>query len=493
MRGRGDILLVSTYELGHQPSGIAFPKAFLERAGFRPVALDLAVEALDLAVEARIRAARLVVFSVPMHTALRLALRAAERVRALNPVARLAFHGLYALLQAPLLRSRGACAVLGGECEEDLVALAQALERGEDPSGFRREGAAGATMAKLDFPVPSREGLPPPERYARLADADGRERLAGHAESTRGCKHLCRHCPIPALYRGRFFAIPVDAVLEDITRQVAAGVTHVTFGDPDFLNGPRHALRVAEALHQRFPSLTFDFTAKIEHLVRHASCLRPLREMGAIFVVSAVESLSDRVLSQLCKGHGRADVYRAFAACRDADLVLRPSLVPFTPWSTLEDYLDLLDVFTAEGWLASLDPVQLSIRLLVPPGSLLLNGEPGAASLARRPLRVALPGQPPAPADVRGGAPVDPDLRIEAFDEAALAWRWRHPDPRMDGLQTKVAHVVEDGAARREPRERTFERVLRLALAAAGRPHEHVEIAADTGKRAPRLTENWFC
>jgi radical SAM superfamily enzyme YgiQ (UPF0313 family) len=486
MRGRGEILLVSTYELGHQPSGIAFPKAFLERAGFNPGSLDLAVEPLD---EARIRAARLVVFSVPMHTALRLALLAAKRVRELNPGARLAFHGFYALLQAQLLRSVGACAVLGGESEEDLVALARALERGEDVAGFLREGAAGAGLAKLDFPVPSREGLPPPERYARLIDADGRERLAGYSESTRGCKHLCRHCPIPALYGGRFFAVPVEVVLEDVARQVAAGVRHVTFGDPDFLNGPRHALRVAEALHGRFPFLTFDFTAKIEHLVRHASRLGSLREAGAIFVVSAVESLADRVLSRLGKGHGRADVYRAFAACREAGLALRPSLVPFTPWSTLEDYLDLLEVFASERWLESLDPVQLSIRLLVPPGSLLLNTAPARSS----PPALAAAHPEATPPGLAGGAPGEAELAVEGFDVDGLTWRWRHPDPRMDELQVKVARAVADGTARREPPPRTFDRVLRLALAAAGRPHVHVEIAADTGKRAPRLTENWFC
>ncbi len=457
MRRPGDILLVSTYELGHQPSGIAFPKAFLERAGFHPAALDLAVEPLD---EGRIRAARLVFFSVPMHTALRLAVRASERVRSINPTAWIAFHGLYALLQAPLLRAAGAAATLGGECEEDLVALAQALERGEDPARFQREGAAGTTLARLDFPVPSRERLPPPERYAHLADVDGSERLAGHAESTRGCKHLCRHCPIPALYGGRFFAIPVQVVVDDVSRQIATGITHVTFGDPDFLNGPGHALRVASALHARFPALTFDFTAKIEHLVRQARLLPELRKAGALFVVSAVESLSEQVLARLDKGHGRDDVYRAFAACRDAGLALRPSLVPFTPWSTLDEYLDLVDVFATEGWFESLDPVQLSIRLLVPPGSLLL---------------------------------ADPEFATSRFDETALTWRWRHPDPRMDRLQEKVARAVEDAAALHDPVAVTFDRVRQLALAAAGRPHEHLVVAADTGKRAPRLTENWFC
>src|SRR5512147_1106089 len=121
MRGAGQILLVATYELGRQPGGIAFPKAFLERAGFRPAALDLQVEALD---PERVARARLVALSVPMHTALRLGLRAAERIRELNPSAALCFHGLYAPLHAPFLLAAGADAVLGGECEEELVALA---------------------------------------------------------------------------------------------------------------------------------------------------------------------------------------------------------------------------------------------------------------------------------------------------------------------------------------------------------------------------------
>ncbi len=457
MRGEGEILLVSTYELGHQPQGIAWPAAFLERAGFRPGTLDLAVEPLD---PERVRRARLVAISVPMHTALRLGLEAAARLRELAPAAAICFHGLYAPLNARRLVAAGAAGVLGGECVEEIVDLARALERGEtDLSRFVRDGGAAATRARLDYPVPSRRGLPPAGRYARLVDADGRERVAGYAEATRGCKHLCRHCPVVPVYRGRFLAVPVETVLADLAWQIAAGATHVTFGDPDFLNGPTHALRVARALAERHPGTTFDFTAKIEHLVREAAAVSELAGLGAIFVTSAVESLSDRVLAKLDKGHSRADVFRAFELCTAAGLALRPSLVPFTPWSTLDDYLELLEIFDARGWLAQLDPVQLSIRLLVPPGSLLEG---------------------------------DPELPATVLDEAALTWRWAHPDPRMDRLQERVARTVEEGAARRDDPLEVVARVRSLALAAAGRAHAHVA-RPFSGRRAPRLTESWFC
>jgi radical SAM superfamily enzyme YgiQ (UPF0313 family) len=458
VRGPGDILLVSTYELGHPPHGVALPRAFLEREGFRPASLDLALERLD----DRVRRARLVAISVPMHTALRLGIAFARRVRAQRPEALLAFHGLYAPLHADLLLRAGACAVLGSECEEDLVLLARAIEAGErDLSRFVVRGApAEAPRRRLDHPVPSRAGLPPLERYARFIGTDGEARVAGYVEATRGCKHLCRHCPVVPIYRGRFFAVPREVVLEDVARQVAAGAEHVTFGDPDFLNGPGHALRIARALHARFPRLTFDFTTKIEHIVHHPAAVAELARLGAAFVISAVEALSDRVLAALAKGHTRADALRAFEICAEARLPLRPSLLPFTPWSTLEDYLDLLEVLEQRGVLPALEPVQLSIRLLVPRGSL-LEGAPGVA--------------------------------WAGLDDDELGWRWTHPDPRMDALQARIAGEVEAAAARGEEPLATIARVKVLALAEAGLPHGHVRTLAPDSRRVPRMTESWFC
>lgn len=451
MKERGAILLIACYELGHQPLGVAWPAAFLERRGYAPAVMDLSVEPLDAE---KARQARLVAISVPMHTALRLGTVAAERVRALNPAVRVGFYGLYAHLNADYLLSHGADFVIGGEVEEELVRLVQRLER--DGGGARKP------LEKLDFPVPSRAALPSLSKYAHLA-RDGRLELTGHVESSRGCLHRCRHCPIPPVYNGRFFVVPRETVLADIRQQVAAGATHVTFGDPDFLNGPGHALAIARALHAEFPEVTFDFTAKIEHLLRHRARLPELRALGCLFIVSAAESLSDTVLGYLDKGHTRADIVEALSVVRAAGIALRPTWVAFTPWTTLADYRAWLDFIEEEGLLDAVDPVQYTIRLLVPPGSLLVEHP------AMRPF-------------------------LGQLIEEAFYYRWTHLDPRLEALQEAVTAAVAEAVERKEDEAVVFGQVRGLADRAAGAKPRSVPVpVAFDRPRPPHLTEPWFC
>ncbi len=215
------------------------------------------------------------------------------------------------------------------------------------------------------------------------------------------------------------------------------GRRHITFGDPDFLNGPTHALKLARAFHAEFPQLTFDFTAKIEHLLRHRAHLDELAGLGCAFIVSAAESLSDTVLAHLAKGHTRADIDAALQATRAAGIDLRPTWVAFTPWTTLDDYRELLDFIEAEDLIDRVDPVQYSLRLLVPPGSLLLSSE-----AMRR--------------------------YLGPLDQETFTYRWTHPDPRMDRLQEAVASAVAVAAERGEDAAVTFDRVRALADEAAG-------------------------
>jgi len=462
VKGPGEILLVACYELGHQPLAVAWPAAFLARAGFAPALLDVAIEPFDAE---RVRRARLVAISVPMHTALRLGTGVARRVRDLNPAAHIAFYGLYAHLNAPELLDGDADCVIGGEVEAALVALARALDAGDGAAiaGVTRRGDEGQpVLERLDFPVPLRTALPALAKYSQL-ERDGRREVAGYVEASRGCRHLCAHCPIPPVYGGRFFAVPREVVLADVRQLVGSGATHVTFGDPDFLNGPTHALRVARDLHAEFPRVTFDFTAKVEHLVRDRPKLGEFAALGCIFIVSAVESLSDTVLKHLDKGHTRADVETALSATREAGIALRPTWVPFTPWTTLSDFQEILAFVEAEDLVDHVDPVQYAIRLLVPPGSLLLRNP------AMRPhLGELVPG--------------------------AFHYRWTHPDARVDALCERINTLVTEDAERGVDAAVTFARVAGAADEAGGVPPRRALSAPRLDRRRPpRLTEPWFC
>src|SRR6266508_6677645 len=319
MTDGGSILLVSCYELGHQPLAVASPLACLERAGFAPEAIDISVEPFDTSKAAR---ARLVAISVPMHTALRLGVRVATLVRQINPTCHICFYGLYASLNADYLLAHCGDSVIGGEYESALLALVESREAGRaDPlEGVQQRGQAAApVLQRLPFAVPSRGALPGLEKYAHL-DKGGRKELVGYVEASRGCLHLCLHCPIPPIYGGRFFVVPQAIVLDDIRRLARDGATHITFGDPDFLNGPGHSLSIVRAMRAEFPSLTFDFTAKVEHILERAGLFPELNRLGCVFMVSAVESLSDTVLANLEKGHTRADVARALQIVRAAGI-----------------------------------------------------------------------------------------------------------------------------------------------------------------------------
>ncbi len=454
LRSPGAILLLSCYELGHQPLGLAGPLAFLERAEFAPQALDLAVQPFD---EALVRRARVVGISVPMHTALRLGIDAARHVRRVSPGAHICFYGLYASLNADHLLDGIADSVIGGEYEQALVALVQSLERGE---GGGLVGG-GPVLERLDFPVPSRRALPALDNYSALVE-DGLRRTAGYVEASRGCLHHCLHCPIPPVYDGRFFIVPPDVVLADIRRQVAAGATHITFGDPDFLNGPGHSLKIVRAMRAEFPALTFDCTAKIEHLLERRALLPELARLGCRFIVSAVESLSDVVLANLEKGHTRGDVYVALAAMREAGIALRPSFVPFTPWTTLDDYLELLAFVAEQDLVHHVDAVQFAIRLLVPPGSALIDRP------AMRPF-------------------------LGSLDPGALTYAWTHPDARMDALPREVMTLVERATREGADAEATFVRIRAAAYRCAARPVPPARAWTVPRPRPPRLTEPWFC
>jgi hypothetical protein len=453
MTGMACAVLISTYDLGHQPFGLASPAAWLRREGVHVDCFDLSKQKLD---EETIGGADLIAFHLPMHTATRMAAPVIARCHQLAPSARRCAYGLYAPLNDAWLRSLGVEHVLGAEYERDLADVGRALVTG---SALPESPLAAAPLPKLQFITPDRSGLPPLSRYAVLEMPDGSRRSSGYTEASRGCRHLCRHCPVVPVYDGQFRVVQPEVVLEDIGRQIDAGAGHMTFGDPDFLNGPTHALRIVRALHERFPALTYDVTIKVEHLLQHRTMLAELRDTGCLFVTSAVESIDDRVLALLDKGHTRRDFEEAVTLCRAAQLPLVPTFVAFHPWMSLDDYCNLLDELVALDLVDHVAPIQLAIRLLVPAGSRLL--------------------QLPEMTSVLTG-----------FDHKTLTHRWTHPDPRVDALQADVSALV--GRRLTSHRRELFQAIVNLAYERAGRAAPPV-IDAHASSPVPHSNEPWYC
>ncbi|MEX2659594.1 MAG: CUAEP/CCAEP-tail radical SAM protein [Acidimicrobiales bacterium] len=449
------ILLVSTYELGHQPLHVASPAAVLLAAGHDVRCHDLSVEPWDESLLDDVDALAL---SVPMHTAMRLAVAVATGARERRPDLPVCFYGLYAPVGRDATADRLADRVIAGEYEPALVSWLDELAAGS-PAATDESHAVSVHLGRGGFRLPARHLLPPLEQYAGLAVGD-EERLAGYVEASHGCTFRCRHCPVPTVYDGRLRIVDHDVVVADVDGLVAAGARHLTFGDPDFLNGVQHSLRLVRAIHERHPDLTFDITTKVELVLRHAGIWPELAASGLLFATSAVECVNDAILDRLDKGHTAADAAAAIRLLRGHGIELRPSLLPFTPWTTLDDMADLVDFAVAHDLGPNIEPVHWTIRLLLPEGSLLLD---------------------------------HPDLapHLRGYDVAALGYRWDAVDPQVDALQASLAALVEaDAAAGVAPAE-TFAAVVHEIRSAAGRPSG--ELGSDWQGDRPRLTEAWFC
>ncbi len=442
------VMLISTYELGHQPIHLASPAAALFAAGHSVTCVDLSVEELD---PGELEAIDAVGFSVPMHTAMRLAIPTARRIRELDPELPIAFYGLYADVGKDRTFGVVTDAIFCGEYEPDLVSWVSGL-----PVSIGRE--VHINLGRSDFRLPRRAGLPPLEEYARL-EHQGVARLAAAVEASHGCRHRCRHCPIPAVYDGRLRVVGQDLVVGDIDQLVRLGAEHITFSDADFLNAPAYSMDVLRAAHQRHPMLTYDVTVKVEHILQHRGLWPEMAELGVLFVVSAFESVDDRTLQILDKGHSIDDMVEAIQVIRSAGIHIRPTWLPFLPWTTPADIAGIFGFLDEHDLGSALDPVQLAIKVLVPEGSLLVDNS------VMKPY-------------------------LSHFDGDALTWMWSFVHSDSERLHKELDRIAAEASDCAEESEVTLESMRAVVSQISGvvlGPQPSLE------KDVPRLSESWFC
>jgi hypothetical protein len=263
---------------------------------------------------------------------------------------------------------------------------------------------------------------------------------------------------VPSVYDGRLRVVGADAVLADIDQLAGEGVRHVTFGDPDFLNAPRYSLDILRAAHAAHPELTLDVTVKVEHIIDNEAIWPEMATLGVLFVVSAFETTDDRTLAILDKGHTTAGMARAVGIIRSAGIHIRPTWLPFFPWTTPADVAGIASFIDDHRLWAATDPVQLAIRLLVPEGSLLV-GDPVLAP------------------------------HLTGYDHGTLTWTWQFRDPGtglLHGELDSIAAVASDcGAEAAETLALMRARIDELSGVALG--------PMPASQPTPRLSESWFC
>ncbi len=456
------VLIISTYDLGTQPLIPSRIKSVLTGEGHRVKAVDLAVSALDADDLAQ---TEVVVFYIPMHTALSLAKELAETIRSERSDIPFCFFGLYApaAYGAGLLSPKD-IAVAGDNFTILSSWLTSLQKNGKEHQISGLHIDLGSPQPTFSLP-PDRSDFLPLGNYVHYLEGDT-SKIVATLETVAGCSHKCRHCPVPVIYGGRTRPTPREEILADAAQQIAQGASHIHFSDPDFFNRARYSLDIMAELKHLWPHLTFDATIKISHLLKYESLLPELKKYDCKLVIAALEQVNDRTLDYLAKGHTKADAHKAFRLLRQLDIEPRPSLLPFTPWTTGQDLVELLDFVAENDLAANIDPVQWSIRLLIPPGSLLLGKE------------VEMP----------------PGVLEETKN--SLSMSWHSPDPKLDELATKIGRLAEKIAA--EPTYEAYIAIRKLIFSELEIPFYETGVNPDVASKIPadqrpRLSENWFC
>ena len=443
------VLAVSTYELGHQPLVLARLASTFKSAGVDYVLCDNSVANKTFTnyedFLLRDEAPTHLFISVPMHTATQLGKEIAIRARAaLGNSVRIIAVGLYSNVAVASCDAFDS-AIVSVDSQKVLEVL-----------GIQHKDSASQPPRSSG---PDRSALPGLANYAHLISA-GEKQLVGYVETTVGCAHMCRHCPVPVVFNGKFKAVPANEVLSQINQLYEEGAKHITFGDPDFLNGPAHALRIVRAMREIHPDLTFDATVKVEHVLEHPEIWAELAQLGLKFIVSAFEHTSDEILTRLGKGHSRSDIVTALALLRENRIEVRPSLMPFTPWTDRGSLIDLIEFLFDYDLVESIDPVQLSIRLLVPLNSLVL---------------------------------ADSGTAFGNWNSELLSYEWASQDPVIDQLQTELAAIAEESQAIEQDSLTTFNRMRNAIYARFNLAPPVRSQTSSTCWDRPRLSESWFC
>ena len=328
------------------------------------------------------------------------------------------------------------------------------IENGELDSFFELKKK---TSFSLKNNIPNRDILPDISNYAHLVN--GSENfIAGSVETTYGCKHSCTHCPIPISFNGSFKTYNLEKILVDVENQVISGAKHISFNDPDFFNGPIHALKVLKNLNTKFPDVTYDSTIKVEHIIKYEKYFKELSSLNMIFVISAFETTNNEVLRILDKNHTNKDLVNAIEISQQNNIDIRPTWMPFSPWTRKNDLIDIIKLIENYKLRETVDPIQLTIKLLIPKHSLILQKS-------------------------------EIKEYLNNYDKNSLSYLWDYRDEEVNELQILLFNYLQDN-----PHLDEHSQYLGMVKIIENITNSSLILDSDYSfKSVPKLSETWFC
>ena len=305
--------------------------------------------------------------------------------------------------------------------------------------------------------VPDRTILPSITDYSHIVDGSN-NLIAGSVETTYGCKHEYTHCPVPIQFKGMFKTFGTEKIITDVTNQVEEGAKHISFNDPDFFNGPKHALKILQLLNEKHPSITYDSTIKVEHILKYPDYFQELKNLNMLFVISAFETTNDHVLNILQKNHSFNDLNKAVELSLENNIDIRPTWMPFSPWTEQNDLISIIKLIENYKLRETVDPIQLTIKLLVPKNSLILKR---------------------------------PEMKeyLLDYDPASFSYAWKYKFPNIDNIQNELFTYVLQHESENE-----YTQYLGLVDILESHTNETLLNSEKYSQRiVPKLSETWFC